>query len=346
MKDIQSQIKNSQEDLPTPQQSNSLASIKEQQSSDINQKTTSIPFISKLSKEKKEELEHKMKKSENEKRTEIQDEDEIDQLINKISKNNVSKGTNRGKIIVEDKVKLDFDQDVKVDINKIKSNRFSNITNLCNNITNSNHPSDTNSEINISTNNHTISKYFHKSQVGGSNTTIAHASNDDSTNEKLQSNKNENFTTINTSSITNIPIKNNINNKLTQNIPSSSPVITTNSNSHTASINPSRINYTPIKRIIDTSVVNSQSFITNSDLILCILELCINSVYYGFKYSTKSKVFWENLIKKCEFKNIFVNFKPDTLKKYWITLSETKEFNKAVDLINKNKELIDKKELK
>lgn len=346
MKDIQSQIKNSQEDLPTPQQSNSLASIKEQQCSDISQKTTSIPFISKLSKEKKEELEHKIKKSENEKRNEIGDEDEIDQLINKISKNNVSKGTHRGKIIVEDKVKLDFDQDVKVDINKIKSNRISNITNLYNNVNNSNHSSVTNSEINISTNNHTISKYFQKSQVRDSNNAISHASNDNTTNEKFVSNKNENFSTINTSSITNIPIRSNIKKQPIQNNPSSSPKITNNSYSNTAPNNPPRINYTPIKRIIDTSVVNSQSYITNSDLILCILELCINSVYYGFKYSTKSKVFWENLIKKSEYKNIFVNFKPDTLKKYWITLSEIKDFNKAVDLINKNKELIDKKELK
>jgi hypothetical protein len=337
MKDIQSPI-HSKEDIPTPQQSNSLTSAKDQFIQDFSQKNTSIPFISKLSKEKKEELEFKKKKLENGKKTEIRDEDdEIDKLINKISKNNVSHRTNRGKIIVEDKVKLDFDQDVKVDINKIKSNRFVNLNN-------SNHSAtaiSTNGENNPD--NHTISKYFQKTTQIGSINPQSYKNKKESRIE-IKTKSNEKMLTVNTTAITNIPIKNqNSNQNNLQNNPAST---TKNTNINTNTTNNVKINYTQIKRIIDTSVVNSQSDITNSDLILCILEICINSIYYGFKYSNKSKIFWENLIKKNEFKNIFINFKPETLKKYWIILSEIKDFNKAVDLINKNKELIDRKELK
>lgn len=348
MKDIQSPIKDSQEDTRLLLQSNTLTTTKEQTIQDVSQKNKCIPFISKLSTEKKEELEIQKKKSENEKKNEIQDEDEIDKLISKISKNNVSQRTNRGKIIVEDKVKLDFDQDVKVDINKIKSNRF--ITNNNNNYNSTNNTinSAINSAKTVTTtddnkDNHTISKYFTKNSGNNNkynNNTYKSPYKTQSPIEiKTKSNEKSSYVTINTNAITNIPLKNqNMTKNNTSSNNSTSIGITTP--------NIVKINFTQIKRIIDISVVNSQSEITNSDLILCILEICINSIYYGFKYSNKSKIFWENLMKKNEFKNIFLNFKPETLKKYWIILSEIKDYEKAVDLININKDLIDRKELK
>jgi len=335
MKDIQSDFNNSQEDISTPQIANSMESSKDLLVNDITKKSTNIPFISKISKEKKEELETKKKKVD-EKKIEIKDEDEIDRLISNISKNNQNKGASRGKIIVEDSAKLDFDQDVKVDINKIKSNRFVNFNNSTLD----------NSASNINTNhNQSISKYFYKTgQVGLGSSSITPKNElvEIKSNQKL-----EKVSSINTSSITNIPIKSQVsnNNQVISNIPTkSSP--NSNLNSVPSATNVSKINYTQIKPIIDISVLDCQPEITNSDLILCIIEICINSVYYGFKYSTKSKIFWENLLKKNEYKKIFENFKPETLKKYWIILSEIKEFTKAVDLINKNKELIDRKELK
>ena len=56
-------------------------------------------------------------------------------------------------------------------------------------------------------------------------------------------------------------------------------------------------------QIIDPYLVNSKQKIYNSDLILCILELCINSKAYGFKYKSKSRAFWEEISKKEDFKN-------------------------------------------
>ena len=218
-----------------------------------------IPFISKIAKDEKEEFRNmhankKIKKNSGNKRG----EDEIDSLLNSIDRS-------KGKIIIDDMAKLDFDE------------------------------TEGQKKIKTAGKNMDIRESFLGTNVNISNKI------------SLENKKND------------LNININVNNNSTI-----LPLIKSNK-----------------KSIIDPYIVNNKKIITNSDLILCILELCINSKEYGFKYKTKSRAFWEEIIKKNNLKQIFVNFKPDTLKKYWSYLAELKEYNKIVELINEYKDIID-----
>jgi hypothetical protein len=97
---------------------------------------------------------------------------------------------------------------------------------------------------------------------------------------------------------------------------------------------------------IDPYEINKQEEVTNSDLILCILELCLNPGKYELNYSPKSKVFWDGVLKRENLKNIFRNFKSETLKKYWLILFEAKNYTQAVSIVNKHRELINNRKIK
>jgi hypothetical protein len=99
-------------------------------------------------------------------------------------------------------------------------------------------------------------------------------------------------------------------------------------------------------KIIDPVIVNKKLKVSNSDLLLTIFEICLFSNEYGFRYKSKSKVFWEDICKKENYKNIFAKYKPDTLKKYWSLLSEVKDYQKVIELIHMYKDLIDLEDLK
>lgn len=99
-------------------------------------------------------------------------------------------------------------------------------------------------------------------------------------------------------------------------------------------------------QIIDPEKINKLPNSSTSDIILCILELCVNCKEYGFKYKSKSRAFWDEILKNPKFNKIFINFKADTLKKYWSILSEVKDTDKIVDLVNHHKELIDSGDVK
>ena len=86
--------------------------------------------------------------------------------------------------------------------------------------------------------------------------------------------------------------------------------------------------------------------ICNSDLLLAIIEIASNSLYYKIPLSSKSKNFWEEVIKYNELKGVFGYYKADTLKKYWGLLSKKDNPEKAADLIKKKKKLLDQASIK
>lgn len=84
---------------------------------------------------------------------------------------------------------------------------------------------------------------------------------------------------------------------------------------------------------------NNES-IPNSELILIILEICLKSSQFGIDKDNSSRAFWEEIGKKPEFKPIIDKFKPETLRKYWRTIRETKKFRKIISETKKySKEL-------
>lgn len=91
---------------------------------------------------------------------------------------------------------------------------------------------------------------------------------------------------------------------------------------------------------IDLEDLSKQTIINYTDILLAILEICQNSNSYLFAYSTKSKMFWNDVLQYKILKKIFREFKAETLRKYWNELSKYEAEN-IYDLIKKNKEYLD-----
>ena len=80
--------------------------------------------------------------------------------------------------------------------------------------------------------------------------------------------------------------------------------------------------------------------IPNSELILIILELCLNSSQFGIEKDNSSRLFWEEVGKIEKLKPITSKFKTETLRKYWRTIRETKKYRKIIQETKKySKEL-------
>ena len=90
-------------------------------------------------------------------------------------------------------------------------------------------------------------------------------------------------------------------------------------------------NFGTIINISETlSKYSNNENIPNSELILIILEICLKSSQFGIEKDNSSRAFWEEIGKKPEFKPIIDKFKPETLRKYWRTIRETKKFRKII----------------
>ena len=70
--------------------------------------------------------------------------------------------------------------------------------------------------------------------------------------------------------------------------------------------------------------------IPNSELILIIMEICLNSSQYGLEKDNSSRLFWDEVGKIDKLKPITSKFKTETLRKYWRTIRETKKFRKII----------------
>jgi len=109
---------------------------------------------------------------------------------------------------------------------------------------------------------------------------------------------------------------------------------------------PLQSNVTLNKSIVNLKEINSKSKVSTSDFILAITEISLNSQKYGIEFLNKSKFFWEAVTRLDEFKNIFLQFKPETLRKYWRFISENDEIEKMLETVKKFKNSIDESETK
>ena len=102
-----------------------------------------------------------------------------------------------------------------------------------------------------------------------------------------------------------------------------------------------------IINISDTlSKYNDNDNIPNSELILIILELCLNSSKLGIEKDNSSRAFWEEIGKKTELTKITNKFKPETLRKYWRTIRETKKFKKIISETKRYKNELNNQNMK
>ena len=99
------------------------------------------------------------------------------------------------------------------------------------------------------------------------------------------------------------------------------------------------------KPYINLEDLSKHHLITYSDILLALLEVGQNAESYLFPYSSKSRCFWSDILEYRALKKIFVDFKAETLRKYWSELSKY-DTEDASDLIKKNKSFLDKTPLK
>ena len=100
-----------------------------------------------------------------------------------------------------------------------------------------------------------------------------------------------------------------------------------------------------VKPYINLEDLSKHHLITYSDILLALLEVGQNAESYLFPYSSKSRCFWSDILEYKVLKKIFVDFKSETLRKYWSELSKY-DTEDTTDLIKKHKSYLDKLPLK
>ena len=99
------------------------------------------------------------------------------------------------------------------------------------------------------------------------------------------------------------------------------------------------------KPFVNLEDLSKHPNINYSDILLALVEVGQNAESYLFPYSSKSKCFWVDILEYKVLKKIFVDFKAETLRKYWHELSKF-DAEDTADLIKKNKAYLDKVPLK
>ena len=97
---------------------------------------------------------------------------------------------------------------------------------------------------------------------------------------------------------------------------------------------------------INTDNNSDAKFIQNTDMILFILELCINSSQFNLKGDNSSRKFWDEVGKIKELSPITNIFKPETLRKYWRLLRNIKKPKKIINILSDHKTLINNENIK
>ena len=96
-----------------------------------------------------------------------------------------------------------------------------------------------------------------------------------------------------------------------------------------------------VNSYINLEELSNKNAITYTDILLAIMEIGQNYNSYLFAYSSKSKMFWSDVLQYKILKKIFSEFKAETLRKYWNELSKYDPEN-TLNLIKKNKKYLDK----
>ena len=101
-----------------------------------------------------------------------------------------------------------------------------------------------------------------------------------------------------------------------------------------------------LSSIIDISSLKHKQTKTNSDYILSILEICINSTKYNLPTSNTSRNFWEEVLKNKTLNELFILFKSETLRKYWRIIRDLNQNEKLIRTVHQNSSIINNPQFK
>ena len=93
-------------------------------------------------------------------------------------------------------------------------------------------------------------------------------------------------------------------------------------------------------KLVDIEQLNKKDTLNNSEMLLVIIQICLNPAKYKLSNSTTTKSFWDAVMKKEEFKKLLKIFKSETLRKYWRILREINDMDQLIKIIKDNKEVI------
>ena len=102
--------------------------------------------------------------------------------------------------------------------------------------------------------------------------------------------------------------------------------INTNSNKNENS--KEKKNYSNLGTILNIKELKTP--LNNTQIILMLLEICLNSSNYGINLDNSSRLFWEKIAEKKEQFSVLEQFKPETLRKYWRRLRTTKKYKQII----------------
>lgn len=92
--------------------------------------------------------------------------------------------------------------------------------------------------------------------------------------------------------------------------------------------------------IISFKTLFGKEEITNSDLILSIIEICINPFKYKHQSSPSSANFWSLVYDNQYLFHVFRKYSQDTIRKYWLLLKNCRNFDKLINTIQENTNLL------
>ena len=83
-----------------------------------------------------------------------------------------------------------------------------------------------------------------------------------------------------------------------------------------------------------SELANKTTGYTNSEMILIILEICLNSINYEIILPNATRKFWDTVYEKEEWENFLYAYRPETLRKYWRILRDANNIKKVIDTTN------------
>ena len=101
-----------------------------------------------------------------------------------------------------------------------------------------------------------------------------------------------------------------------------------------------------IKEFLSKMNSDNNISISNSDMILIILEICLNSSQFEINEDNSSRAFWEEIAKKEILFPITNIFKTETLRKYWRILRNVNKPKKIINIVKEYKDKLNNENIK
>ena len=117
-----------------------------------------------------------------------------------------------------------------------------------------------------------------------------------------------------------------------------------NTNINKNEISKEKKNYSNLGTIIN--IKDLKVPLNNTQIILMLLEICLNSSNYGINLDNSSRLFWEKIAEKKDEFPVLEQFKPETLRKYWRRLRTTKKYKQIISDVKEYESKLNEQNMK